>query len=169
MTGISGGIGRPRQQRPSGGALSSTAHDQPRRTSGTGVRVSAVVAAALLAAVAVFQAALVLGAPWGEATQGGRASTMDGVLTSGPRALAAVSACLLLFSAWIVLARAGVVANGPLGDRFVRVAAWIVAALLAVNTIANLAGRHPFERWVMGTVSLGAMLLAAVVARSKHS
>jgi hypothetical protein len=121
----------------------------------------------LLVAVAAFQVALTAGAPWGEVTQGGRASTVDGVLTAGPRVLAALSACVLLLSAWVVLARAGLVPTGLLGDRFVRAAAWAVVALLAVNTLGNLAGRHPLERWGTGSVSLGAMVLAAVVAHSR--
>jgi hypothetical protein len=131
-----------------------------------GATVSAWIAGGLLVAVAAFQIALAAGAPWGAATQGGRASTVDGVLTGGFRVLAAVSACLLLLGAWIVLARVGVVTAGFLGHRFVGVAVWVVVVFLAVNTLGNLAGRHPFERWVMGSVSLVAMVLAAVVARS---
>jgi hypothetical protein len=44
------------------------------------VELAAVAAALLMAAVAVFQVALAAGLPLGEATMGGRAATVDGVL-----------------------------------------------------------------------------------------
>jgi hypothetical protein len=44
------------------------------------VRRCAKGAAALLVGVSGFQVALAAGAPWGEATQGGRAANVDGVL-----------------------------------------------------------------------------------------
>ena len=59
-------------------------------------RVAAILAAAILAGVALFQVALVLGAPWGEYTQGGSTA---GSLPAGQRAVAAVSAVLLLVMA----------------------------------------------------------------------
>lgn len=47
---------------------------------------------ALLVAVAAFQVALTLGAPWGGAR---RADVVDGVLATGPRLLAASSTRLI--------------------------------------------------------------------------
>jgi hypothetical protein len=58
--------------------------------------------------VVVFQAALVLGAPWGEYTQGGQ---VEEVLDASGRVLAAVSCAILLVMAAAMLAR---VREGPL-------------------------------------------------------
>jgi hypothetical protein len=77
---------------------------------------------------------------------------------------------LLVVAAWLVLTRAGVVGTRAPGH-VVRVATWIVVCLLGVNTLTNLAGRHPVERYGMTLVSVGTMVLAAIVARSeaRHS
>ena len=79
----------------------------PPSTSMTSVELAAVAAVVLLITVSGFQAALAAGLPLGEATMGGRASTVDGVLQPRYRAIAVVSAIVLLLTAWIVLARAG--------------------------------------------------------------
>ena len=76
-------------------------------------------------------------------------------------------------SGWVgtlVLKRAGVVGTRAPG-RVVRVATWIVVCFLGVNTLTNLAGRHPVERYGMTLVSVGTLVLAAFVARSeaRHS
>jgi hypothetical protein len=136
-------------------------------TATDGTELAAKAAAALLGVVAAFQVALALGAPWGEATQGGRAATThDGVLTAGGRTLAAVSATVLVAAAAVVLARAGVVRT-RIRPRVLRRATWTIAAILAVNTLGNVAGHHPFERWVMGGISVIAMTLTAIVAHGE--
>ncbi len=89
----------------------------------------AIGAALLLAGVAVFQAALALGAPWGEMAYGGRVETTDGVLSGRHRASSAFSFFVLLFAAWVILARGDVVSEGFLSDGFVRAASWVVASL----------------------------------------
>lgn len=127
---------------------------------------AAVGAAVVLAGVAAFQLGLALGLPLGEATLGGRAPTRDGVLSGGFRLIPAVSVLVLVLAAWIVLARAGVVAAGPLGHRFLVGATWGLVAFLALNTVGNLAAPHPVERWVMGAASLVVVLLCSVVAIS---
>lgn len=148
-------------RRRSGGVGSSSPAFAPR-----GTRRCARGAAALLGLVAIFQVALAAGAPWGEATQGGRARTVDGVLQGGSRAAAGVSAGLLVVAAWLVLRRAGVVGSRAPG-RVVRVAAWVVVCFLGVNMLTNLAGRHPVERYGMTLVSASTLVLAAIVARSE--
>ena len=40
----------------------------------------------------------------------------------------------------------------------------LLAALFAVNTIGNLAGRHPVERWGMGAVTACLTVLCALLA-----
>lgn len=124
--------------------------------------------AGLLSAIGAFQLALVAGAPWGEATQGGRARTVDGVLATEGRALAGVSACALLVAAYVVLARGGIIRHARLTDDVLRRASWALVVFLALNTAANLTGRHPFERWGMSAVSATAMVLTARVARPRR-
>jgi hypothetical protein len=77
-----------------------------------------------------------------------------------------LSAALIVVAAWLVLKRAGVVGSGAPG-RVVRTATWLVVVVLGVNTLTNLAGQHPVERYGMTLVSVSTMVLAVVVARSK--
>jgi hypothetical protein len=128
----------------------------------TVLELAAVVAAVLMVGVAAFQVALAAGLPLGEATMGGRASTIDGVLQPPYRAVALGSSAVLVLAAWIVLARAA----GPSfpGGQALAWAAWVVAGFLALNTLTNLSGRHPLERWGMASITLAAALLVAYVA-----
>ena len=96
---------------------------------GMAIRVAAWLAAAIFFTVAAFQAALVIGAPWGEYTQGGRTS---GALASSGRLFAAVSCVLSIVMAGAILARAG---EGPLQRlpaRVVTVLAWVATVYSAV-------------------------------------
>lgn len=129
----------------------------------TVVEFAAAAAAALLAVAAAFQVSLALGVPLGEATMGGRARTIDGVLTGGYRGLAVASAVLILLAAWITLARADLLAIFV--DRPVLMwATWVVAAFMAMNTATNLSGRHPLEKWGLATITLLAAVLVGYVA-----
>jgi hypothetical protein len=94
------------------------------------VELAAVAAAVLMAAVIAFQVALTAGLPLGEATMGGRAPTVDGVLEPRYRAIAAGSAVILALAAWIVLGRAGMV-TVFLDGQALAWAAWIVAGFMA--------------------------------------
>lgn len=123
----------------------------------------AIIAVGLILTVVAFQLGLALGLPLGEATMGGRAATVDGVLTPPYRLAALVSAALLLIAAGIVLARAGFVAPG-LSDAFIVVGAWVVVAFMVVNTLTNLTGRHPLERWGMSAITFTVAILTAYVA-----
>jgi hypothetical protein len=127
------------------------------------VEQAAASAAVLIAAAAAFQLALAAGLPLGNATMGGRAATVDGVLQPRYRAIAVGSAAILVLAAWIVLGRAGMV-PAPLGDQALDWAAWIVAGFLALNTVTNLSGRHPLERWGLSSMTLVTALLVAYVA-----
>jgi hypothetical protein len=128
------------------------------------VELVAVSAAVLLCAVAVFQVALAVGAPWGEATLGGRAATVDGVLTFPFRLLAAISALVLVAAAGIILTRAGVIDCGLLGDSTVFWMTWGIVGFMALNTLGNASARHPVERWVMSSITLVVTIFCAIVA-----
>lgn len=130
----------------------------------TSVQTAAVGAGILICGVAVFQAALALGLPLGEATLGGRAPHVDGVLSGWLRLVPAISAAVLLGAAWIVLVRAGVVSGGPLSDVLVLRTTWGLVGFLALNTVGNLAAPHPVERWVMGSLTIAIVALVGVVA-----
>jgi hypothetical protein len=127
------------------------------------VELSAVTAASLMAAVAVFQVALAMGLPLGEATMGGRARTVGGVLQAPYRVLALVSAVVLVLAGWLVLGRASIV-SALLDGQALTWATWLVAAFLVLNTLSNLSGRHPLERWGMASITLVSAVLVGYVA-----
>lgn len=128
---------------------------------------AAVVAATLLTAVAAFQVALALGAPLGDAVLGGRAETEDGVLRGGYRVAAALQALVLLGMAAVLLARGGVLGSSWGSSRVAGGLTWVIAGVMILNTLGNLASDHPFERWVMGLVTLAVALVAVNLARGR--
>ncbi|MCP3998272.1 MAG: hypothetical protein GY722_24900 [bacterium] len=125
------------------------------------MQAAGAVVAVLLGAVAVLQAALALGAPWGEHAYGGRAPTTNGRLSSRYRGMSAAAIPILLISAWIVLARSGAVSGG---GGWVKVGVWIVLGYLVLNTAANLAAKSNIERFGMGAVTAVAAAVTLVVA-----
>jgi hypothetical protein len=127
------------------------------------IELAALTAAVLMAPVAGFQLALAAGLPLGEATMGGRATTVNGILQPPFRAVALASAVVLVLAAWMELARAGELPMFVGGEVLVW-GAWLVAAFMALNTLTNLSGRHPLERWGMGSVTLVVALLVGYVA-----
>jgi hypothetical protein len=123
----------------------------------------AVAACSLLLLAAAFQVALAAGAPWGLAAYGGRATTSDGRLPARYRAASAATAVALLGIGWLLLLRSGAV--GPASDSTVlTVACWCLCGLFALNTLGNLSGQHPVERWGMSAVTASLAVLCALVA-----
>jgi hypothetical protein len=123
-------------------------------------RVAAWLAAAGFLIVAAFQVALVLGAPWGEYTQGGTAS---GPLAASGRILAALSCALSIIMAGAILARAG---EGPLRRlprRVVTVLAWITTGFAVLTVVLNLITSSAGERALWAPVSIVLLLLVAIV------
>jgi hypothetical protein len=129
----------------------------------TPVELAAIGAAVLIAVAAAFQVALAAGLPLGEATMGGRAATVNGVLVPRYRAIALASAIVLVIAAWIVLGRAGMVPTF-LGGQVLAWATWVVAGFMALNTLTNLSGKHPLERRGLASLTLIAALLVGYVA-----
>ena len=122
-----------------------------------------VVACALLLLAAAFQVALAAGAHWGMAAYGGRATTPDGRLPARYRAASAATAVVLLGIGWLLLLRGGAVGSGSDGTTLT-VACWCLCGLFALNTLGNLNGRHPVERWGMSAVTASHAVLCALVA-----
>lgn len=129
-------------------------------------QTAAIGASVLIAGVAVFQLALALGAPYGEAVLGGRASTEAGVLTPPYRALALLQALVLVLLGWILLARTDLVGIPLLSTGALRGITWAVLAFLVLNTAANLTAPHPIERWGMGSTTLVLSVLTLIIALS---
>lgn len=131
----------------------------------TSVRAAGGGAAAILGAVALYQAALAAGTPWGDTVYGGRAPTTDGVLDGAYRWMSAGAAATLCGAAWIVAADAGIAPTCGVEPRHLRRGTRGVAAYLGLNTLMNLAGRHPVERWVLSSATAAAGALCVIVGR----
>jgi hypothetical protein len=126
--------------------------------------VLAVVAAGLVLVAVGFQVALAAGAPWGAAAYGGRAARPDGTLPPAYRVGSAVTVAVLAAAGSVVLLRGGVVGDADPSDGRLTGALWVVAVLFGVNTVGNLAGRHPVERWGMSALTLALAILCGLLA-----
>lgn len=126
--------------------------------------VAGVGAALLLAFVAVFQFRLASGAPFGDMAYGGRAPTVNGVLTRPFRVISSVAVGLLLYAAWIVLAAVGVFEPGTASPGFLRTGVWIILGFLVLSTIGSAAARTRQERLVFAPISGVAAALTTIVA-----
>ena len=124
--------------------------------------IAARAAAVLMAGVAVFQVAVVVGAPWGAYTQGGGT---DGALGSSGRLLAAISCVILLMMGTAILARVG---EGPLKSapgRVVTALAWFTTIYAALAVVLNLITPSASERAVFAptTILMFALVVTAMV------
>ena len=127
------------------------------------IETIAWIAAVLFAGMALFQLALALGAPLGEHAYGGRFADDAGRLPGTWRVASAVASLILLGFAWVILARAGVIATS-INETLLTVLAWMVVAYMALNTAGNFAGKSPIERYVFGGITLVLVVLCAIVA-----
>ena len=122
--------------------------------------VAAYMFSALAAAVVAFQVALAFGMPWAELTWGCR---FPGKLPGRMRAVAVVTALLLIVFAVIVLARTGLVLPG--WESTSRTVVWVVVAYAALGVVANAATPSRWERiiWLpVILVMLGCSLIVAL-------
>ena len=123
----------------------------------------AVAACGLLLLTAAFQLALSAGAPWAAAAYGGRAVQYDGRLPSRHRAASLITAVVLIAIGWLLLLRGGVMGSAS-ENSALAVMCWVFAVLFGVNTLGNLAGRHPAERWGMGALTACLTVLCVLLA-----
>jgi len=128
------------------------------------IRLVALGAALLLMGIALFQAALAVGVPWGSAAYGGGAAGADGVLPIGLRISSAVATVLLTLAALVILIRGGVMRVGVRSHRLARWSAWGIVGFLVLNTLGNLSSSSTVERWVLGGITLVLVILCGVVA-----
>jgi hypothetical protein len=129
--------------------------------------ILAVAAAVCLLVVVLFQLALALGAPWGAAAYGGRATQDDGGLPTRYRVASAGTVVVLMGALWLVLAAGAVISPTPLSGNVLGVGVWVLVGLFALNTVGNLAGRHPVERWGAGGITAVLTVLCAWVALAR--
>ena len=120
---------------------------------------AAILAAVLLAGVAIFQACLAAGLPWGRLAWGGQFE----VLPTGFRVASDVAILLYLLIALIVLDAAGLTAILP-WPVLARLGIWVVFALFALGVAMNLASRSAPERRVMTPIVSVLALATLVVA-----
>jgi hypothetical protein len=118
----------------------------------------------LLGVVVLFQLALAAGAPWGAAAYGGRVAQDDGRLPTRYRVASAGTAVFLAGALWLILAAGAVISPTPLPERLLGVGVGALVGLFALNTVGNLAGRHPVERWGAGGITAVLTILCAVIA-----
>lgn len=120
--------------------------------------IAAWLACAMLAVLAVFQAALVAGAPIGHFAWGGQ----NRVLPRNLRIGSVVSIVLYAGFAAIILQRAGVHAMLP--QPVVDIGIWVIAGYLALGIPLNAISRSKPERFTMTPVVTLLFLLILTVA-----
>ena len=109
----------------------------------------AVAAAIVLGLLVIFQLLLAAGLPLGRAAWRGKYR----VLPSGLRWASLAAAAVLGLAAWVVLARAGVVAPGP-EPIAIRAGTWVFAGFFFLNALGNVTSHSRVERYVMTLVVL---------------
>lgn len=127
------------------------------------VEAVAIVAGILFVGLAMFHVALALGLPAGHLAYGGRFAKPDNTLPTAWRILSAAAVVILGVFAWVILARAGVIATS-IDSKYLTVWSWMVVAYLAINTAANFASQSKVERFGLGGVSLVLVVLCSIVA-----
>ena len=121
------------------------------------MRVAAFVFSAFALVATVFQLALAAGMPWGKFTWGGK---FPGTLPRHMRAIAIISAVLLICFGLVVSIRAGLLL--PEWRPISRMLIWMVVAYCALGVIANEATPNRWERRVWLPVVL-AMLVSSII------
>lgn len=111
------------------------------------------------AVTVAFHTAMILGAPWGHLTMGGR---WDGALPLPARGLSAVSAALILLMASVVATRAGLLAW-----RFPAWSMYAVVALMVLSIAMHVATPSAAERQLWLPVILAMALGAAATLWSR--
>jgi hypothetical protein len=119
----------------------------------------ALVFAALLALLVVFQLALAVGAPWGAFAWGGQ---HPGALPTRYRIGSIITMGVYALFALIALDRGGVVDLMP--NAVSAVAMWVVFGILALGVVMNAASRSRRERFTMTPVALILAVLAFFIA-----
>lgn len=127
-------------------------------------RTAAALAAIGFAGLAIFQAALAAGAPWGHAAWGGE----DAHLSTAQRGASAVAAVVYVAATLIVLGRAGIWRARPNAIVF-RWGTWVLAVVMLLGAVPNFASQSRWENFIFGPLALVLGGLCFLVARSAAS
>ena len=119
-----------------------------------------IAACTILAALAVFQIALIADAPIGRFAWGGQNNVLPRKLRIG----SAVSIVLYVIFALVILGRAGLVAVLP--EVATSVGIWVLVAYFTLGIVLNGISRSKPERNLMTPVALVLAVLCLVVALS---
>jgi hypothetical protein len=114
------------------------------------------------AGLAVFQLLLAAGAPLGAAAWGG---ATEGELPRGLRVGSAISIVADAVAAAVILRRAGFGVTWP-SRTTARIGTWVLVVLMTAGTSVNLLSQSPWERFLLGPVTLVLAGLCLVVALS---
>jgi hypothetical protein len=125
-------------------------------------RLAAVLAAVGFTFLAVFQAALAAGAPWGHAAWGGESAH----LSTGQRVASAVAVSIYAAAALIVLGRAGIIWRARSNAAPFRWGTWFFAVAMAIGSVPNFASQSRWENFIFGPLALVLAALCIVVARA---
>jgi hypothetical protein len=120
---------------------------------------AAVVACVLLAALAVFQVALIAGAPLGRFAWGGQHRVLPTRLRIG----SSVSVVLYAVIGWVI-AGSVTLLDTPADERGADPGIWVLTAYFAVGIVLNLISRSRPERFVMTPVVLVLTACCLVIA-----
>ncbi len=112
----------------------------------------------VLAALAVFQLALVLGAPLGRFAWGGQHRVLPARLRIG----SAVSILIYAVIALIAWDRVGAIDLFP--DAFSQIAMWVIFAYFALGIVMNAISRSKQERYTMVPVTIVLAVLSFFIA-----
>ena len=145
-----------REEPMTAGAKGATTNDRPVRP------VVAIVLATSILIVAVFEAALTLGTPFGEAAMGG---TYTGTLPDEVRLVTGILTLVWFAAAMVVLARGGR-SLLPVPPTVARVGVWVLVGLLGLGALLNFASSSPWERLCWGPFTLIMFGLCLVLAVS---
>lgn len=124
----------------------------------TGAPVPAGLAVAVLGALAVLQALVALGRPYGRYVWGGAHTVLSTRLRTG----SAVSIVVYAVFALVLLDRSGVVS--VVDDAVSGAATWVLAAYFGLGILMNAVSRSPAERVWMTPACVVLAVCSAVIA-----
>ena len=128
-------------------------------------RLAAVLAAVGFAFLAVFQAALAAGAPWGHAAWGGE----NAHLSSGQRVASAIAVIIYVAAALIVCGRAKLIWRARSNAALFRWGTWFFAVAMAIGAVPNFASHSRWENVIFAPLALVLAALCSVVARATNT
>ena len=120
---------------------------------------AAILTCIVFGLLAVFQLALVFGAPLGHFAWGGA----DRVLPRAKRIGSAVAILVYAMFAWLLLMKAELVSMA-LPEVVVDVAAWVITVYFALGIVMNAMSRSKPERYTMTPVAIVLTVLSLIIA-----